>query len=139
MEAKLVEIKNYKNVYVAADGTEFDVQSECEAYEKSALGVLKARLAKIALVQKSECELFAGSGCDDNTSFVVIPKNEEEVGVVQQLVFLMAYSKEAQAEKIAVGKVLVVTLAYDDDGLWVTDLGDLIDKATDGKAEVKVK
>ena len=129
METKKIEMKSYKNVYVAADGTEFDVQSECEAYEKSAVGVLKARLAKIALVQKSECELFAGSGCDDNTSETV-PK---------RLVFLKAYSKEAQAEKVAVGKVLVVTLAYDDDGLWVTDLGDLIDKATDGKAEVKVK
>jgi hypothetical protein len=139
METKKIEIKDYKNVYVAADGTEFDIQGECEAYEKSALGVLKIRLSKMSLVQKSECELFYGSGCDDNTSYVVIPKNEEEVGVIQQLVFLKAYSKEEQAKKVAVGKVLVVTLGYEDECLWVTDLGDLVDKATDGKAEVKVK
>lgn len=139
METKRIEIKNYKNVYVAVDGTEFDVQSECEAYEKSAVGVLKGRLAKIALVQKSECELFYGSGCDDNTSYVVIPKNEEEVGVIQQIVYLNACNKEVQAEKVAVGKVLIVNFSYDDEFVWVTDLGKLVSDATDGKAEVKVK
>lgn len=140
METKQIEIKNYKNVYVAVDGTEFDDKDECLKYEKSAEGVLLGRLAKMAITTQSECELFNGAGCDDNTSHIIIPKSEDEVATIQQAIHLKSYGdKKKLCERVEVGKVLVVTIGYDNDGLWVTDLGEIVSKATDGRVELTEK
>ena len=136
MIEKKIEQVSYDYVYVAADGTEFADKGECQAYENSAYGVLRGRLAKIALKQMSECDLFDGAGCDENESFIVVPKSEEEVTHIQQLAYMKAYNKETQAEKVAVGKVLVVTFSCDGDCVWIADLGEIVSKATDGKYKV---
>lgn len=136
MIEKKIEQVSYNYVYVAADGTEFADKDECQAYENSAYGVLRSRLAKMAIKQMAECDLFDGAGCDDNESFIVIPKSEAEVTLIQQLAYLKAYNKESQAEMVAVGKVLVVTFSYDGDSVWFADLGEIVSKATDGKYKV---
>jgi len=137
METKQIELKSYKNVYVAVDGTEFEEQEECQKYEKSAEGVLLGRLAKMAITKQSECDLFNGAGCDDNTSYVIIPKSEDEVATIQQAIHLKSYGdKKKLCERVDVGKVVIVTIGYDNDGLWVSDLGEIVSKATDGKVEL---
>ncbi len=136
MIEKKIEQVSYDYVYVAADGTEFADKDECKVYENSAYGVLRSRLAKIALKQTDECTLFEGAGCDENESFIVIPKSEAEVTQIQQLAYMKAYNKESQAEKVAVGKVLVVTFGYGGDCVWFADLGEIVSKATDGKYKV---
>lgn len=132
------EVINYQ--YEAADGTIFGDADECRMYEESAFGVLRGRLAKIATTFASECDIFNGAGSDENDAFVVIPKNEDEVKTIQQIVYMKSYGdKAAVAEKVAIGKVLLVTFSYDNDGVWITDLGKLIDSATKGKYEVVEK
>lgn len=140
METKKIEIINYKEVYVTVDGTEFDNQEQAELYESSAFGVLKGRLVKMALATGDENEI-TGAGCEDNTSYVVAPKTEDEVATIQQLCYMKGYGdwKKIQADKAEVGKVLIVTLGFDDDGIWLTDLAEMVSKATAGKYEIVEK
>lgn len=130
--------KTYVETYVATDGTEFDDKEQCLRYEKSALGVLKGRLAKFTLKTGSECDLFGGCGCDENNAHVVVPKTEDEVKVVQQIMYHCAYGewKQKNADRVAIGKVLVVIFSYDGDDAWLVDLGDVVSNATDGKWSV---
>lgn len=139
METKRIEKINYEYVYVAVDGTEFRNEDECRAYDNSAYGVLKGRLANMAILKTTECDLYNGAGSDDNKAYVVIPEDEEEVKTIQQLAYLKVYGEEYKkkyADMVAVGKVLVVTISYDDDGLWITDLGEMVSSATAGKFKV---
>lgn len=143
METKKNEIikKEYVNVYVAVDGTEFNDPNECEAYEKSALGVLKGRMHKIALFEGSECDVFGGCGCDENHAFVVAPKNEDEVKTIQQVAYMKSYGdwKQKHAEKVEVGKVLAVVMGYEDEGAWIIDINAIVRDMTGGKYEVVKK
>lgn len=139
METKRIEVKTYKYVYEAVDGTQFDCEDECRAYDNSAYGVLKGRLAKMTILKMTECDLYNGAGSDENKSYVVVPKDEEEVKTIQQLAYLKSYSEESKrknADMVAVGKVLVVTISYNDDGLWITDLGEMVSSATAGTFKV---
>jgi hypothetical protein len=134
-----IEVKSVKYVYEAVDGTQFDSEDECRTYDNSAYGVLKGRLANIAILKTTECDLYNGAGSDENKAYVVIPKDEEEVKTIQQLAYLKAYGEEWKkkySDMVAVGKVLAVTIAYEDDGLWITDLGEMVSSATAGKFKV---
>jgi hypothetical protein len=137
METKQIEIKNYKSVYVAMDGTEFDTSDQCAAYEKSAIGVIKGRLKKMSLFKGSECDLYNGAGSDESTSFVVVPKSDAEVLMVQQALYASndcrAEYREKNADKVKVGRPVVITFNYDDEYIWATDLDELIKVATAGK------
>ena len=140
METKRIERVNYDYIYVATDGTEFYSEDECRAYEQSAKGVLKTRLKKFALSVSTECDLFNGSGSDENTTYVVVPKSEAEVQVIHQLIHLMSYGdKERQTERVEVGKLVIVMIGYQDDGLWVTDFNEIVSKATEGAYEIVEK
>jgi len=135
MKIEKIEEKSFREVYVAFDGAKFDDKEQCIAFEQSAYGMLKFRLVQMAVMQTDECTLFKGAGSDENQAFVVIPKNEDEVKTLQQLVYMKAYGdeyKEKYAKMCAVGKPLVVAIAWGDDGLWIVDLDELVRDATGG-------
>ena len=136
IEKKRIE---FDYTYRAVDGTEFSNEAECLAYEASAFGVLRGRLAKIALRQDSEYEIFT-TGNEDNTAFVVAPKDEAEVQVVQQLLYMRHCgndeSKAMAADAVQVGKPIAVLFDYDNDYCWIEDLAELISNATAGKFKV---
>lgn len=137
MKTKKIEIVNttYREVYIAEDGTEFDDKNECTKYEASAVGVLKGRLAKMALYSGSEEGVF-GTGSDETDAFVVVPKDEEEVKTCQQVAHMLAWNdewKKRHAEKVEIGKPVVVVFSYDDDAAWIVDLPEIVRHATDGK------
>lgn len=140
METKKTEIveKRYVTTYVATDGTEFDDQAQCAEYEKSALGVLKGRLHKIALNEGSECDIMAGSGSDESHGFVVCPKNDDEVKTIQQVMYMKSFGewKQKHADKAGVGKPLAVFFSYDDYYAWLVDIGAMVRDMTDGKFKV---
>lgn len=48
-------------VYEALDGTEFHDKAECQKYEESAKGIIRARIAKLIVGKGNEWELLAGS------------------------------------------------------------------------------
>ncbi len=135
MQIKRVEEKIYREVYVAFDGKEFVDKEQCNAYEQSAYGMLKFRLVQMAVNKTDECSLFKGVGCEDTYSFVVIPKTEDDVKTLQQLVFMKGCSaeyKEKYAALCVVGKPLVVSTDYEDLSLWIIDLDELVRDATGG-------
>lgn len=135
MKIEKIEVKSIREEYVAFDGTKFGDKDQCIAFEQSAYGMLKFRLVQMAVTQTDECSLFKGAGSDENQAFVVIPKTDDEVKTLQQLVYMKAYGDEYRkkfAEKCAVGKPLVVGISYEDDGLWIVDLDELVRDATGG-------
>lgn len=135
MKIEKIEVKSIREEYVAFDGTKFGDKDECLAFEQSAYGMLKFRLVQMAVKQTDECSLFKGAGSDETQAFVVIPKTDDEVKTLQQLVYMKAYGDEYKkkfAEMCAVGKPLVVGIGYEDDGLWIVDLDELVRDATGG-------
>jgi len=137
METKQIEIKNYKTVYVAMDGTEFDDANECRTYDSSALGVIKGRLAKMATWHGSECDLYGGAGSDENDTFVVVPKTDAEVMMVQQAMFASHDGnkdrQQKNADRVVLGRPVAVTFSYNDEYTWTTALDEIIKVATAGK------
>lgn len=137
METKKIEIVNttYREVYVAADGTEFNDKNECAKYEASAVCVLKGRLAKMALYRGSEDDVF-GTGSDETDAFVVVPKDEEEVKTCQQVAYMLSWCDECRnmhAERVKIGTPIVVVFSWDDEDAWIVDLSEIVRHATGGK------
>ena len=137
IEKKRIE---FDYTYRAVDGTEFSNEQECLAYEASAFGVLRGRLTKMALIKSNSCDIFDGEGCEDHTAFVVAPKDEAQVQVVQQLLYMKVYgndeAKTEVADKVQVGKPIVIIFDYEDEYCWVADLDLIISNATAGKFKV---
>jgi hypothetical protein len=134
MEKKTIEVKDYKTVYVAADGTEFDTAEECKKYDKSAVGVLKGRIKKFTIKETTEDGIFNCGSCD-NTVMVCIPQTIADLDAIRQLIVCMG-SSESYAERLAddnVGRVVFLTISYCNDGAWFTTLDGIIKDATDGK------
>lgn len=65
--------------YIANDGTVFAEESECLAYEKSAMFIVSNKLKRLAKQDYvSEYDLF-DYGCEDNRVEIFNVENQEEV------------------------------------------------------------
>jgi len=134
MKIEKLEIKTYKEQYVAEDGTVFMDKNECEQYESSALAVLKTRLRNMATFTGCEFDIF-NCGSEECESYVVIPKSKEDIDLIRQLFALRRKSSEyiANFKDDNVGKVVVITMSTYDDWIWWTSLNDIVENITDGK------
>ena len=133
MEKKVIEVKNYKTVYVAADGTEFDDEMECTSYDKSALGVIRGRISKLAVFHGDEEDLF-GCGSCDNELMIVVPKTVDDIYLIRQLIVLRRGSS-GYADGLGedqVGKPVILFFGYEDDGCWYKTLEGIVSDATNG-------
>lgn len=131
METKQIEVKSFKTVYVAADGTEFNDKEECRKYDESALGVLKGRVKKLATKVSNEADLL-GSGNGDDESWVIIPKSADEVALIRQLLSLMGMKAEhTEFLESQIGKVIWLTQSYDQDYMWFDTLESLTKRVTE--------
>jgi len=72
-------------MYEALDGTEFNDKAECEKYEESAKGVIRARIAKLIVGKANEWDLLAG--CDDHEVIGIKMQTGRDLEYVKQ--FLM--------------------------------------------------
>lgn len=79
------EIKSYKTIYVAFDGTEFDNEKECATYEKSASGIITARYAKLVIRKADEGLLLNGD--EDHEIDFVKPTCERDKDTIMQMFF----------------------------------------------------
>lgn len=52
-------------MYEAIDGTEFSTKTECEKYEESAKGVVRARISKLIVGKENAWTLIAGDGVNE--------------------------------------------------------------------------
>ena len=136
MEERKVELLSYKTVYVAADGTEFDDRTECEKYDKSAVGVLKGRVKAIAIKDTNEEDIFS-CGNSENRVLVCIPKSQEDIDTIKQLIFATVGNK-SYADKVdgCINKVVLVFFCYDD-YIYIDTVDDVVFRATDGKYKLE--
>lgn len=74
------------SVYVATDGTEFDNAEECLQYERSAQGVLKAKLKKYIVWEGNEYDLWRND-TEYNTVAVEL-KTQEAVDTLLHIYYL---------------------------------------------------
>ena len=140
MERKEIEVKDVKYVYVAADGTEFSDKDQCEVYEKSAYCVIRSRFMKLVVFESSEYGAYE-CGSDENEAYVVIPKSKEDIDAIKM--FLVANDAgKGTVNSFTdefIGKVFVINVGYDHDWAGYTNLGNLVDRLTDGKYEIVEK
>ena len=84
-EVKKERTESY-TVYQAADGTEFHEKSECEKYERSAHGVLRARITKLTTGRENAWDLMGGM--EDHDIIGVKMNTESDLKDIQQFLVL---------------------------------------------------
>lgn len=120
---------SYYDVYVANDGTEFNSQEECQKYDNSALGVVRARYEKLVVKTKTEDDILGIGSCEVVVKILRI-KSEDDVNTVMQMFLLenphLMDNKERveKTEKeislaLTEDDFLVVNHGYDYDAFWV--------------------
>jgi len=71
-----------KTKYQAFDGEKFDTAEECQKYENSAAGVLLGKIDDFTV--KKDCT-FEPDDSDENKYKAVIPRNQHDIDVLNQL------------------------------------------------------
>ena len=99
-------------VYEALDGTEFNDKAECQKYEESAKGVIRARIAKLTVGKATEWDLLAGS--DDHEVVGIKMQNERDLEYVKQF-FMMECSWYGEVRTKEIFDV--IEKAYDDNDI----------------------
>jgi hypothetical protein len=84
-EVKKERTESY-TVYQAVDGTEFHEKSECEKYERSAHGVLRARITKLTTGRENAWNLMGGM--EDHDIIGVKMNTESDLKDIQQFLVL---------------------------------------------------
>ena len=75
------EIKSYKTIYVANDGTEFSSEEECKKYDESAKGIIFSRYNKLILCKTDEYALYY----DEHEIDIVKPTCERDKDTIMQM------------------------------------------------------
>lgn len=118
METKKVEYTTFDLVYVAADGKEFSDKNECAKYEKTYKCAILAHLRPIIIRETSEYALF-DMGNDDNRSFVMVPRTDEDIIHIRQLLAALGTGSPDWLNE-SIGKPVIVTFDIDEEYAWVT-------------------
>ena len=134
MKEEQIEVKSLKTVYVAEDGTKFNERGECEKYEKTFSCAMRSHIKGISLRVTAEDNIWNNGSCD-NTVFSVIPRNEEDLLRIKQMMAGMGAHKSCldNITDEMIGKVLLIITGYDNDWVSVDTLERLVKDATDDK------
>jgi hypothetical protein len=101
-------------MYEALDGTEFNDKAECEKYEQSAKGVIRARIAKLTVGKDNEGNLLAGS--DEHEVIGIKMQTEKDVEYVKQ--FLLMECTWYNGNPVERDKIFdIMEKAYDNDDI----------------------
>ena len=101
-------------VYEALDGTQFSDRAECEKYEQSAKGVIRARVAKLIVGKENEWNLLAG--CDEHEVVGIKMQTGRDVEYVKQ--FLMIECSWYNNSPVERDKIFdIMEKAYDNDDI----------------------
>lgn len=120
------EIKSYKTMYVANDGTEFSSEEECRKYDESAKGVIFAKYNKLILGKTDESALYDGS--DEHEIDVVKPTCERDKDTIMQVYYYTCGQERGEAAKkfedyieraIKEDDVVFMDWNYDHDWCWI--------------------
>jgi hypothetical protein len=123
------KIQKY-TMYEALDGTEFHDKAECQKYEESAKGVIRARIAKLIVGRGNEWELLAGS--DDHEVIGIKMKTGRDLEYVKQFLLMECswYNNEIFdiIEKAYDNDDIVLFgISVDGDYYWINSRQNIID------------
>lgn len=129
METKQIEMKSIKTVYVAVDGTEFDDKEQCEKYDKSALGIIKGRVNKLAVKITNAWDAVGGD--EEHELWIVVPKKAEDVVAIGQLLSFYGNKQDTGELDEQIGKPIFLIWDYDQDYIWFRTLESIVKYASE--------
>ena len=80
------EIKSYRTVFAAFDGTEFNDRNECLLYEGSAKGILKDKFMRLVVREIDQYSLMFGN--EDNIVYYIQFREESDIDTLMQYFYL---------------------------------------------------
>lgn len=120
---------NYRTVYVATDGKEFDDETTCRTYEKSLACALKTNLKEMSIRDTStEEDLFYTGSCETEV-FIVVPKTKEDILHIKQVAFGFGASEIQVNNWISeedIDSVILVTIGYNNEWVYITRLNNIV-------------
>lgn len=130
-------------MYEALDGTEFNDKAECQKYEESAKGVIRARIAKLTVGRENAWNLMGG--LDEHEVIGTKMQTEKDVEYVKQF-FMMECSwyGEARTKEILDviekaydnGDIVLFGINCDRDYYWINSRQNIVDNLMNfGKKE----
>ena len=106
------QVQKY-TVYVANDGTEFNNPEECKKYDDSAIGVLRAKIAKLIVGKGNAWEVMGGY--DDHEVIAIKMHDIHDLDTVKQF-FLVEhpYYATEEHEEAKNAKFAIIDKAFKD-------------------------
>ena len=117
--------------WVAADGTVFTAEAECEKYERSARCAIRAGLHDIA-GNETTGDVFPTSSCDD-VVYYVVPKDAADIEAIRKYMAFLEYNNFRGISKDDIGQPLYVVGGYGDEWGCIGRLSDLVANLTNGE------
>lgn len=138
------QVQKY-TMYEALDGTEFHDKAECEKYEQSAKGVIRARIAKLTVGKANEWDLLAGS--DEHSVIAIKMENDKDLDTVKQFLLMeCSWYNAGNTKKTEIfdtmdkafknKDIVLFGINYDGDYYWINSRQNIIDNLMNlGKKE----
>lgn len=128
--SKKRECVEYYDVFVAADGTEFENADECKKYEQSALGVLNIKYKKLIVKESTEDGILDIGSCDNSVE-VLKPVTQADADLIMQMYILInphvkescyadcvPYAQNIVQRAINENDYVIVGRGYNNDEFW---------------------
>lgn len=129
---KINEIKRtieevVRTEYIANDGTVFDDRDECLKYERSALGVIKAKLKPMTNFNKYSQYDFIDMGSDECLVEIFAIESQEDLDNINRYLQAVSchYPRPTQIPKEAIGHEAILFWNYDKDYAYTYEDGTL--------------
>ena len=129
MTTKQIQDVNYRTVYVASDGKEFDDAETCRTYERSYACAMKSYLKDMSIRETcNEEDLFDTGSCETEV-FVVLPKSKEDILRIKQIAIGFCCSEENVNKCIDdsdINSVILVTIGYNNEWACISRLNNIL-------------
>lgn len=124
-------------VYVSADGKEFNNKEHCLEWENSYRGTLELSWKK--LVKKEICAVDYGIpySNEDNECYIIIPKSLEEITLINAYISCVTCGNGNSLDATMINKSICLNFGYDRDWCDVYNVRDFIDKVLNRISETE--
>ena len=123
-ETKVVKTE----VYVSADGKEFNNKEDCLKWENSYVGTLNASWKELPKKEVNTCDFGIPWSSDDHNAYVVTPKNLDEITFINAYINCTTGYDYNPLNTTMVNKALLLNFGYDHDYCDVYVLEELLAK-----------
>lgn len=133
------EVVTKKDIFVSADGKEFEKEADCAAWERSYKGMLEASWCKIKKEEVSDTDYGIPYSSEDHECYVIKPKNLDELAIVNAYIQATTNNYGNYIPADSIGKLIVLNFGYDHDYCDVHVLSDHMNKLLGRVAEMEGK